>query len=122
MRVAAAKVLGTVTEVAAFTERKEVRTVSSSEDAKQQVMQQIRELMKAQAADATVIEADANSLLDELAAGATSEETGAAEPHPTATPQAMQQESHPLMHTIPQEQSQSVSTLPTDNTDDEPKK
>lgn len=122
VRVAAAKVLGTVTEVAAFTERKEVRTVSSSEDAKAQVMQQIRELMKAQAADATVIEADANSLLDELAAGATSEETGAAEPHPSPTPQAMQQESHPLMHTIPPEQSQSASTLPTDNTDDEPKK
>ena len=30
---AAAKVLGTVTEVAAFTERKEVRTITSSEDA-----------------------------------------------------------------------------------------
>ena len=37
--VAAAKVLGTVTEVAAFTERKEVHTITSSEDARAKVMQ-----------------------------------------------------------------------------------
>ena len=119
VKVAAAKVLGTVTEVAAFTERKEVRTISSSADAKAQVMAQIRELMKAQAQDATVIEADANSLLDELAAadakpaadggeaGGTSEEIVAAEPHPSPTPQATEEEAHPLMHTIPPEQTQS---------------
>ena len=97
VKVAAAKVLGTVTEVAAFTERKEVKTISSSADAKAQVMQQIRELMKAQATDAQVIEADASSLLDELSAagakpaaaseetGATSEETSTTEPHPSPT-------------------------------------
>lgn len=127
VKVAAAKVLGTVTEVAAFTERKEVRTVSSSADAKAQVMAQIRELMKAQAQDATVIEADANSLLDELAAadakpaadggesGGTSEETGAGETHPSPTPQATEEEAHPLMHTIPPERSDSASTPSTDN-------
>lgn len=122
VRVAAAKVLGTVTEVAAFTERKEVRTVSSSEDAKQQVMQQIRELMKAQAADATVIEADANSLLNELT-GPPSEEMGQAEPHPSPTPQATEQESHPLMHTIPHNQSNSTpnsaATPSTDSTEND---
>lgn len=61
---AAAKVLGTVTEVAAFTERKEVRTISSSEDARARVMQELRALVSADATDATVIEAD--SLLAEL--------------------------------------------------------
>jgi hypothetical protein len=45
VRVQAAKVLGTVTEVAAFTERKEVRTISSSEDARAKVMQEIKALM-----------------------------------------------------------------------------
>jgi len=45
VRVQAAKVLGTVTEVAAFTERKEVRTISSSEDARAKVMAEIRALM-----------------------------------------------------------------------------
>jgi len=62
---AAAKVLGTVTEVAAFTERKEVRTISSSEDARARVMAELRGLITTGATDATVIEAD--SLLAELA-------------------------------------------------------
>jgi hypothetical protein len=64
---AAAKVLGTVTEVAAFTERKEVRTISSSEDARARVMAELRGLISAGATDATVIEADADSLMRELA-------------------------------------------------------
>ena len=63
---AAAKVLGTVTEVAAFTERKEVRTISSSEDARAKVMQELRGLITSSATDATVIEAEADSLLREL--------------------------------------------------------
>jgi phage terminase small subunit len=63
---AAAKVLGTVTEVAAFTERKEVRTISSSDDARARVMSELRGILTAQAQDATIIEADADSLLAEL--------------------------------------------------------
>jgi len=63
VRVQAAKVLGTVTEVAAFTERKEVRTISSSEDARAKVLAEIRTLMLG-TDDATDIEA--TSLLDEL--------------------------------------------------------
>lgn len=61
----AAKVLGTVTEVAAFTERKEVTTITSSEDARARVMIQLRDMMKSNATDAVEIEAD--SLLKELA-------------------------------------------------------
>jgi hypothetical protein len=63
VRVQAAKVLGTVTEVAAFTERKEVRTISTSEDARAKVLQEIRQLMLG-TDDATDIEA--TSLLAEL--------------------------------------------------------
>jgi len=66
VRLQAAKILGTVTEVAAFTERKEVRTISSSEDARARVMQELRGLISAGATDATIIEADADSLLAEL--------------------------------------------------------
>jgi len=64
VRINAAKVLGTVTEVAAFTEQKVVRTISSSEDARAKVMQELRALVSNGAEDATVIEAD--SLLREL--------------------------------------------------------
>lgn len=61
---AAAKVLGTVTEVAAFTEQRVVRTITTSEDARAKVMQELRALVSSGAEDATVIEAD--SLLREL--------------------------------------------------------
>lgn len=64
VRINAAKVLGTVTEVAAFTERKEVRTITSSDDARARVMSELRGLLTSSASDATVIEAD--SLLQEL--------------------------------------------------------
>jgi len=66
--VAAAKVLGTVTEVAAFTERKEVHTISSSEDARAKVMAQLRDLMKQDATDVQAVEIEAQSLEDELRA------------------------------------------------------
>ena len=80
VRLQAAKILGTVTEVAAFTERKEVRTISSSEDARARVMEELRGLISASATDATVIEADADSLLRELAGP--SEPTDATPPTP----------------------------------------
>ena len=80
VRLQAAKILGTVTEVAAFTERKEVRTISSSEDARARVMAELRGLISASATDATVIEADADSLLRELAGP--SEPDGATPPTP----------------------------------------
>jgi hypothetical protein len=68
VRVQAAKVLGTVTEVAAFTERKEVRTISSSEDARAKVMAEIKALMLG-SGDAEDIQA--KTLLDELSASDT---------------------------------------------------
>lgn len=64
VRINAAKVLGTVTEVAAFTERREVRNITSSEDARTKVMAELRGLLTAGATDATIIEAD--SLMAEL--------------------------------------------------------
>jgi hypothetical protein len=64
---AAAKVLGTVTEVAAFTERKEVRTITSSETARAMVMDQLRAIVQGNATDATIIDREAESLLAELA-------------------------------------------------------
>lgn len=67
VKVQALKTLGTVTEVAAFTERKEVRSITSSDDARARVMAELRGILTAGATDATVIEADADSLLRELA-------------------------------------------------------
>ncbi len=94
---AAAKVLGTVTEVAAFTERKEVRTITSSEDARAAIMAQLKELSKASAEDATIIDAQADDLMRELSG---------AETHPPPTPQTVDEESRGTLHTIPPERSQ----------------
>ena len=88
-KVQAAKVLGTVTEVAAFTERKEIRTIRSSEDTKAQIMAQLRQMLNAGAEDATFIEAD--TLLKELAG----------ETHPLPTPPSDVAESQDPIHTIP---------------------
>ena len=93
-KVAAAKVLGTVTEVAAFTERKQVHTISSSADTKAQIMAQLREMLNGRAEDATVIEAD--TLLKELAG----------ETHPLPTPPNGVAESQDPIHTIPPESTQ----------------
>jgi hypothetical protein len=93
---AAAKVLGTVTEVAAFTERKEVRTITSSEDARASIMAQLKQLSNASAEDAHLIDTQADELMRELAGSDT---------HPSPTPQAMDEESPANTHTIPHEQS-----------------
>ena len=99
-KVQAAKVLGTVTEVAAFTERKEIRTIRSSEDTKAKIMGQLREMLKAGAEDVTFVEAD--TLLRELAG----------ETHPLPTPPTSQSESQSLLHTIPPESTQQESDPP----------
>jgi len=93
-KVAAAKVLGTVTEVAAFTERKEIRTIRSSEDTKAKIMGQLREMLNAGAEDVTFVEAD--TLLRELAG----------ETHPLPTPPNGVAESQDPIHTIPPESTQ----------------
>lgn len=74
VRVNAAKVLGTVTEVAAFTERKEVRTIASSDDTRARIMSELRSLMLN---TGEAVDVDAISLLDELQSPVESPETRA---------------------------------------------
>jgi len=98
-KVQASKVLGTVTEVSAFTERKEIRTISSSADTKAQIMAQLREMLNGRAEDATIIEAD--TLLRELSG----------ETHPLPTPPDGVAESQDPIHTIPPESPDEDSVL-----------
>jgi hypothetical protein len=92
---AAAKVLGTVTEVAAFTAVSERKVIVSSEDARSAIMAQLKALSNASATDATIIDAQADDLMRELAG---------AETHPPATPTNFDV-THPAdIHTIPHEQ------------------
>lgn len=131
-KVAAAKVLGTVTEVAAFTERKEIRTIKSSEDAKSAVLAKLREVLKAGATDADILDGD--SLLRELTGPETVERfttyCGAANPEDgadvdatagdgaTPTPRDAVRSPTQTMHSNPHEQSHSLSDLPPTPHDD----
>jgi len=101
VKVQAVKVLGTVVEVGAFLERREVINTSSSAQAKADLLQQIRTIMRGDAVDA--IEVDADSLLRELAPEV---ETLPADTHPTHTPQDANAESQGDKHTIPLKQFQ----------------
>lgn len=108
VRINAAKVLGTVTEVAAFTERKEVRTISSSDDARARVMAELRGMLTSGATDATVIEAD--SLLAELAG----------EGAKTSTPDAGAKTSTPAKTSIQDNEARTLEFGDADPGDAEP--
>ncbi len=64
VKVQALRTLGTVTEVAAFTERKQIQTISSSETAKASILAQLQTLMAGEVTDVTTNDAD--SLMAEL--------------------------------------------------------
>jgi len=96
-RIQAAKVLGQVTEVAAFTERKEITHIKDSGAIRSQILDQLKSMMLG---SADVVDVDADSLLVELAGD---------EPHRTPTPQDAEWDSGAHMHTIPHEPTPNIS-------------
>ena len=107
VRVQAAKVAGQITEVGLYMERKEVRTITSSEDARAAIMAQLKALSNASAEDATIIDAQADDLMRELAGSDT---------HRGATTPSEEEESLAYIHTIPHEQSPTLSENPDGET------
>lgn len=83
-QIKALELLGKVTEVAAFTERREVLKLSASVDIKERLLESLRAVAKSDAQDANTIDAD--SLLAELSAlpapEATENEPAETPPHP----------------------------------------
>jgi hypothetical protein len=117
VKVQAVKVLGTVVEVGAFLERREVINTTNSAQAKADLLAQIRTLMQGEAVDA--IEVDADSLLRELAPEPVEVETLPPEPHPSPTSQDAEAESQGDKHTIPLKQSQVERDTPNFSSHDE---
>jgi hypothetical protein len=96
-RVNALKALGTVTEVAAFTERREVIKSTDSTEARERLLASLRLAMQSQAVDV-----DANDLLAELAPAPM---RNAADADPgTGTPQDSSDEEGGYMHSNPHTQ------------------
>jgi hypothetical protein len=111
-KVTAAKVLGTVTEVAAFTERKEITTISGSDAIKSQIMDQLKTLMIGSGSQ-DVTDVDAVDLLAELSATdpiddddlitdrVPFDDDDPADPTHGAPPAVGEWDSPPHIHTIP---------------------
>lgn len=104
-KVAAAKVLGQVTEVAAFTERREVTHVRDSGAIRDQIMSQLKTMMLS---SDDAVDVDADSLLNELAGSDT---------HPEGMPQSQNEPHSRSLHTIPPKQSKqnSNSRIPSED-------
>jgi len=109
-RVQAARVLGTVSEVAAFTERREITHIKSADDAKAAIMAKLRELMNAGATDTTAREVDTLEL--ELTGNVSTPplDESAEAPGSTPTPRNGVWSPSNTIHSIPLNQSQSKST------------
>lgn len=99
-RLKALELLGKVTEVAAFTERREVVQVKDSGDARDRLLESIRLAIKADATDADLLEGD--DLLRELAqANPTASDSEEAGTPPTADPPVEIAAPEPYIHTNP---------------------
>jgi hypothetical protein len=107
-KIQAAKVLGTVTEVAAFTERKQITTINDSAQMRERILQELKSIAL-QSDD--VMDVDASALLTELAGGgdANQEDDG---PTEGASPQSGQWDSGLGTHTNPHEPSSPESETP----------
>jgi hypothetical protein len=121
-KVAAAKVLGTVSEVGAFVTRTEHRVIKTSDDAKTELLTKLRSLMIQSATDAEV--KDVDSLIREISADSGNDSSKEATPENVAdaerdphTPKSGAKESHGSIHTIPHTHTPEKSTpsiFPTD--------
>lgn len=111
-RVQAAKVLGTVTEVAAFTERREVINSSGSAAIKEKILAELKTLMLGSNGDVTDIDAD--DLLSELAPSSQPDDMENADPdseeptHPLP-PRTEENRSPDSLHINPHERSTQIS-------------
>ena len=106
-KIQAARVLGQVTEVAAFTEVKQITHVNGSDEIKAQIMNQLKGLMLSAGQSGDVVDVTANELLEELAS--TGNDLAESEPHYTPTdPTANDAEPAPI-HTIPPKVSPNIA-------------
>ena len=125
-RISASKVLGSISEIGMFTERKEITHIQASDDIRQTIMQQLRTI----ASDSTDVDVDANALLRDLIGadnGANASEladscdSDNAEPTVPPPPDSDFGTPLPSQHTIPLKQShnffnESGSPIPQETT------
>jgi len=111
-RIKALELLGKVSEVAAFTERKETIVVNQSADIRTKLLESLRNVVDVE--DVTVKDDDASSLLAELSGLGEALVEPIQQPHPAPTTLSEPPDGLCSIHTTPHEQS------PLESTPDEP--
>ena len=112
-KIQAAKTIGTITEVSLFTEQKRVTHVTESGEIKDQIMSQLKSFLLS---NDNVTDIDADQLLNELTIDSLTTEQGMVDdsahgdPHPTPTPQNLNEPPPRHEHTIPHEPTPSETT------------
>ena len=107
-RIKALELLGKVSEVAAFTERKETIVVTQASDIRTKLIESLRNVVDVE--DVTVKDDDASSLLDELSNGGENNGNPLPETHRAPTPLSDAEGDCCSIHTTPHEQSGPDST------------
>lgn len=117
-KIQAARVLGQVTEVAAFTEVKKITHVNGSDEIKAQIMSQLKGLMLSAGQSGEVVDVDAVNLLEELAGSGTN--SSDSDPYSTPTDPTEETTEPAPIHTIPPEVSPIIAEkeIPHDLDDD----
>jgi len=107
-RIKALELLGKVSEVAAFTDRKETIVVNQSADIRTKLLESLRNVVDVE--DVTVKDDDASSLLDELSGLGEALVEPTPQPHPAPTTLSEPPDGLCSIHTTPHEQSPLEST------------
>ena len=107
-RIKALELLGKVSEVAAFTDRKETVVVNQSADIRTKLLESLRNVVDVE--DVTVKDDDASSLLDELSGLGEALVEPTPQPHPAPTTLSEPPDGLCSIHTTPHEQSPLEST------------
>ena len=111
-RVQCLKLLGSLFEVGAFVERKEITTIKRSEDIRARILETLKDVTDVQAIDVD----DGLSLLAELRPRDDAEILGSGDPTTGAPPQKSSGGSGEDTHTIPLKSSSPISDSSTGNT------
>jgi len=101
-RIKALELLGKVSEVAAFTERKETTIVNQSADIKARLLESLRNVVDVE--DISPVDSDADSLLDELANPGEILASENGDTHPPGTPLSIVEAGSVSIHTTPPKQ------------------
>ena len=113
-RLTALKMLGTVSEVSAFTERKESLVIHESSKVKQQLLDQLKTIVNGEIVEAASSTDEGEELLAQLA-GVRASKPDSDEAHPQGITPNLSESSDKPMHNIPLTESPSESPTVHEN-------